>query len=188
MKRHNLIAVLALSIAPCAQAQTPRVEANHSVSLDLIGLDYAYEQPIGRKFTMTGRAGMIGGFAWGSGFLGDYFEYAIAPSIGAEARYYHSLDRRATKGRRTAGNSASFLSLEARYVFAEGFSSDNVDISGGAILTPGWGMRRVWRERWLFEFRTGLNIQFYSELKTLDLYAFRIDWSPAANVRFGYKF
>lgn len=188
MKKQFLIAVLALLIAPCAQAQTPRVKANHSVSLHLIGLDYTYEHPIGRKSTIVGRAGVVGGLAWGSGFFGDYFEYAIVPAIGAEARYYHSLDRRAAKGRSTAGNSASFLSMGARYLFPGGIASDGVEITGGTILTPGWGLRRVWRERWLFEFRTGVNLQLYSRLKTADLYAFHIDWSPAANVRFGLVF
>ncbi len=192
MKKTFLIAVLALLIAPCAQAQTPRVEANHSVSLDLLGpgLGYGYEHPVGRKSTIVGRAGVVGGLAWGSGFFGDYFGYAIVPAIGAEARYYHSLDRRAAKGRSTAGNSASFLSMGVRYLFPGGIASDGVEITGGTILTPGWGLRRVWRERWLFEFRTGVNLQLYSQLRSgsTDLYAFHIDWSPAANVRFGFVF
>ncbi len=191
MKKTFLITVLALLIAPCAQAQTPRVEANHSVSLDLLGLGlgYGYEHPIGRKSTIVGRAGVVGGLAWGSGFFLDYLEYAVVPTLGTEVRYYHSLDRRAAKGRNTAGNSASFLSMEARYVIpAAIIASDGVEIMDGAILTPGWGLRRVWGEKWLFEFRTGVNIQLYSQLKTVDLHAFRIAWSPAANVRFGFVF
>lgn len=163
----------------------PKTEANHSVTFDIPGAEYAYEHPLGGDYTIVGRAGFVGGMAWYyDSLFGDNFAWAAVPVIEADLRYYHSLDRRFARHRNMTSNSGSFLSFRTRYLFPFGLTSDNVDITGGAtIFTPGWGFRRVTPGGFLFEFVTGLNFIAnhtgrYDEAKI----------SPALNVRLGYNF
>lgn len=194
MKKGFFIALAALLVAPlCGKAQEPRTEANHSVTVNILGLDYAYEQPVGKKFTMTGRIGAAVGLKWNYPRFGDVassnFSWLAVPTIGAEGRYYHSFGRRAEKGRNTSHNSGSFLSMGAQYYLPCGVvSSKDVEIvSGATVLTPGWGFRRVWRDKWLFEFTTGVNLGVTIPKSEYN-YESEFFWAPALSARFGYKF
>ncbi len=179
-------------------ATLPHTEANHSISLNYLGLRYAYEHPIGRTGTIIGRAGADFGAAWGDGFFGDYSYWMAAPVLEVEPRWYYGLDRRAAKGRRTAGNAGSFLSLGLQNYFPGYISDRSLKMSGVTTLSPTWGFRRVWGSGWMFEFRTGLVFLYshsgvnYIGSSTIDgLYTDtdrHLFWAPQLNFRFGYKF
>jgi hypothetical protein len=172
-------------------AEPPSTEANHSVSIDLIGLRYAYELPIARKATIIGRVGANFGAAWFTGGewrtgitlpYGDYL--MISPSIDIEPRWYYGLDRREMHSRSSAGNSGSFLSLKVQHRFPGYISDDYIRMVGTTFASPTWGLRRVWRDHWLFEFTTGLRFGmsqgYWWSADVVD----RLD----VNVRFGYTF
>jgi hypothetical protein len=162
--------------------QPASVEANHAISLSVIGLSYAYEHPIARRATVIGRVGAEFGGVREIGFYKDNYLWMIAPSIDIEPRFYHSLDRRERRARSTAGNSATFAALQVRNILPFGYTSDSsrIEIAGATFLTPMLGLRRVWGAGWLFELMTG--------------YSFVFDWSGsrlsglALDLRFGYAF
>jgi len=148
-----------------------------------LGLHYAYEHPLARRFTIVGRVGADTEAMWSSHtFYGDYYSYfMVAPSIDIEPRFYYGLDRRARHGRSTRGNAGSFVSLQLKNILPMGYiSNDTMRIVGSTSLTPMWGLRRVWGEHWLFEFTAGETIA--------------IGWGGEfqhglyANIRFGYSF
>jgi hypothetical protein len=196
MKKAILTALVAAVLAVSASAQEqfiepPRTEANHSVSIDLLGLHYAYEHPLGRTGTIIGRAGVNLGISGGNWRTGTAFEYGnywqLQPTIEIEPRWYYGLDRRAGKGRNTAGNSGSFLSLRMANLFP-GYSSDGYKMTGATTFSPSWGLRRVWNSGLMLEFTTGYRIglthdsrpQWWGEddfLSHLDI-----------GLRLGYKF
>ncbi len=204
MKKLLLCTLAALVWAPfCADAQErfaepPSTAANHSVSIDLIGLHYAYELPIARKATIIGRIGANfgaagygnGGGNWRTGagvpWNGDFL--MIVPSIDIEPRWYYGLDRREEHGRDSYGNVGSFLSLKVQSRFPGYISDSNLKpMEGVTFLSPAWGLRRVWRDHWLLEFSTG--VRFGIAHKDYRLWNDRnaLDYLDV-NVRFGYSF
>lgn len=174
-------------------AEPARTEANHSISIELVGLHYAYEFPIGRKATIIGRAGVNFGMALGSWRTGTGVDWAnsdflwmAAPVIEIEPRWYYGLDRRERHGRSTDKNAGSFLSLGVQNIFPGYISDSNMRIIGSTTFAPAWGLRRVWAEHWMFEFATGLRFgvthegDWWGGERTID----HLD----VNVRFGYAF
>jgi hypothetical protein len=161
----------------CGQIQAQATESTQSVSLSVLGLEYAYEHPLNRKFTVTGRGGLAAGMKWNK--ISDNhtkFDYLICPTVVLESRYYYNLEKRFAKGKETARNSAGFLSAQARYYIPWGITPENNRIRENAIVfSPSWGLRRILYSKWIVEINTGLN------LWTGD---FKIE--PAANVRFGF--
>lgn len=174
----------------------PRVEANHSVSVDLLGVHYAYELPVARTLTVVGRVGVdfaVTGGDWRSSVLMPYGDcFMAAPTIEIEPRWYCGLDRRERHGRSTDGNQGSFLSLRVANVF-RGHVTNDWPRAGMTTFTPAWGLRRVWRGGWMMEFSTGLRFGFlHKELWAGD--GRRIFERDDAlehldlGLRFGYKF
>ena len=165
-------------------AQPARTQSTQAVSLSIpqgVALQYEYEHPLGRLGTIVGRVGADAGGAWGSSFFGDYAYWHIQPSIDIEPRFYYGLDRRERHGRSTEGNAGSFIALRTKTLIPVGYISDSdLVFTGATVLTPQWGVRRVWGGHFLFEFTTGVN--------------FAVGWrggvatSLALGLRFGYAF
>lgn len=174
-------------------AEPSRTEANHSVSIDLIGIHYAYEHPLGRTATIVGRAGANFGFAWSGSwrsgtmyYYGSYWE--VKPTVEIEPRWYYGLDRREWRGRSTDGNAGSYLSLNVSNVFP-GYNSNDFKMWGYTTFAPTWGMRRVWSSGLMLEFSTGYRFGFYHDPATTPIFddedfLNHID----LNLRFGFKF
>ena len=187
-----IVCALAALVAPlAASAQSdnfvspPSTERTHSVSLQIplgAGLYYSYEQPLGRLGSIVGRVGAEAGGAWGYNMItGKNSFWAVAPSIDIEPRWYYGLDRRDAHGRDTFGNAGSFLAMQIKNTLPWGYISDrNRTLTGVTVLTPMWGLRRVWGDHWQFEFTAG--------------YSIGLGWkgevgnSPHLGVRFGYAF
>jgi hypothetical protein len=191
MKKVFLMAAVAILTAMNANAQSdntqkPRTETTQSISLNIpLGAEigYAYEHPIARRATITGRVNVYGGGAWGYNmFAGDWGYWFITPTVDVEPRFYYGLDRRAAHGRSTAGNAGSFLALQVKNILPFGYISDSrFAIYGATAFTPMWGMRRVLSEDWLFEFTAGYTI---AKGWSSD----GVAHSPYLGVRFGYSF
>jgi hypothetical protein len=191
MKKIILMAAAAIVLAATGAraqerfAEQPRTETTQSVSLYLpygVGLHYEYEHPLARRATITGRVGVDGGAAWGYNlFEGDFFVWTVIPSVDIEPRFYYGLDRRAARGRGTAGNAGSFLSLQMKNFMPFGYISDSdLTLVGATSFTPMWGMRRVWGGHWLFEFTAGAALAWG--------WKGGFQGSPHLGVRFGYSF
>lgn len=174
MKKFIFCALAALLVAPFAAsaqsqnfAQKPRVEAGHSVSLDLMGLHYGYELPVSRTFSLIGRVGGNFGATWynsrGGNWRtgnavpwGDY--WMITPSVEIEPRWYYGLDRRERHGRSSFGNAGSFVSVNIQSRFPGYISDKGFDMDGVTFFSPTWGMRRMWGGHWMFEFTAGARL------------------------------
>ncbi|MDR2911336.1 MAG: hypothetical protein LBV47_08270 [Bacteroidales bacterium] len=179
MKRLFLLLFLfcLLFLPFCEEIQAQAAESNQSISLNVLGLEYVYEHPLDKKFTVTGRGGLAAGILW-TKMSGSYtkFDYLICPTVGLESRYYYNLEKRFVEGKKTANNSANFLSVQARYYIPWGMASENMKIRENAIVfSPSWGLRRVLNSKWIFEINTGLN-----------LWANDFKLEPAANARIGF--
>lgn len=189
MKKRILAVLVAVIVAVSAAAQDkPATEAGHSISVDLFGVQYAYELPVARTATITGRVeakffAVFGASRQHSNYSGYV---GVIPTVELEPRWYYGLDRRAANGRNTAGNQGSFVALRLYTYLPYGYcSASYVHMDGVAWVAPTWGLRRVWRDGWMFEFHTGPRLGYGYHGDFADRPFFKgID----LNVRFGYRF
>jgi len=170
---------------------------NTSVSITAQGLFVAYELPLFHQFTVEGRAGFCipVGYATGTiyptiGYVG--YEYklghttadglfmSVHPSVKVTPRLYYNLKKRASKQKNTSMNSGGFLGLSAAYAFNP-IATYNADGNSLFAITPHWGLRRVVKDWFLFEFAGGTSYNINSKYNTKE-------WSLFIDVRLGYIF
>jgi hypothetical protein len=193
-----------LTLGASAQRRTsipsgqPRVEVGHTLAVDLLGVDYNYEQPLARTVAVIGRVGVNFGAAWPGRNGGDwrtgvaipYGDYTmIAPAVELEPRWYYGLDRRAGRGRSTDGNAGSFVSLRMQSMLHPiGHDARRRSgISGMTTFAPTWGLRRMWGGHWAMEFTTGVRFGVRHDGLPLSPDGDAVDHLDL-NLRFGYTF
>ncbi len=166
-------------VYPGLMSAQSRIMSNHSVGLKTNGLEYAYEQALGGDFSIVGHAGIEANLwlDFIEMFAGDN-SYNLNPAISIEPRYYYNMARRLRRGKDAGGLSADFISLETKYIF-ESIVPKNEGAYYPIVISPTWGLRRVWRDKWLLEFNAGLN--FYRDKDDTSC-------GPRLNLKFGFKF
>lgn len=151
-------------------SEKPKAVSNHSFSLQIVGIEYGYEQKLGGSFSMVFRAGMVPS---GLYYFGNYTqtEFAFKSSFGIniEPRFYTNFGRRARLGKSTFKNSADFVAIKI-----QGALSGPFDFS----ITPMYGIRRVWGKHWFGEFSVGGRIGIMNYLYL----------APYLQYRFGFVF
>ena len=163
--RKIFLFIIGLSAALPLAAQTDRTEKVQSVQLNLLGLQYSYTFPVGKKWTVTPHAGISGEFGWtSSGYwswseddgLRDegHFFYTLRGSGGIDVRYYYNLSRRLEQGRRTAFNSGNFFAVDFQY-HSRAFAYKNAVRDDVLLAYPCWGIRRVYQGKYLLEVTGG---------------------------------
>ncbi len=135
-------------------AQDRNVVSLHSISAQIGGLDYSYEQRLGGDFSMVFRAGFLPeeisvySSAWGT----QSFGIVASAGLAIEPRYYTNFDRRVRLGKTTYKNSADFVAMK----IGAGLSGNGRGDEFCLNVTPMYGIRRVWGEHWFGEFTTGV--------------------------------
>lgn len=181
LKKWVCIVVSVLSLSPLA---AQKVVTTHSVSVELAGLMYAYECPLGNRFSLVARVGTQAGIQYSSysSFWGERehrWSVGLYPVLSVEPRYYYNLSKRYEAGKNAFKNSGAFLSCNVQYYFPP-YYRHQVEGKGGLVVTPFWGFRRVWYRHLLFELGGGLS------LASNDFSSVSV--GPAFNVRLGYLF
>ncbi len=153
MKRFTVIMIVAMT-GLVMSAQDRNVVSLHSISAQIGGLDYSYEQRLGGDFSMVFRAGFLPeeisvySSAWGT----QSFGIVASAGLAIEPRYYTNFDRRVRLGKTTYKNSADFVAMK----IGAGLSGNGRGDEFCLNVTPMYGIRRVWGEHWFGEFTTGV--------------------------------
>jgi hypothetical protein len=123
--------------------------SNHSISAQVLGLEYSFEGALASNFTLIARAGVVPtGIAFSSGILNStYAHFNVGLGLTLEPRIYTSFDRRARLGRSTYMNSSDFVSFRTQAIWA----ADGVCFA----FTPLYGIRRTTGDHWAHEFTFG---------------------------------
>lgn len=186
-----LILAVAVSASVCrAQEQPARVVSNHSFNVKTTsailyaGAGYTYELALGQKFSVLGSAWLMADFVSPffkiEGVLDKDTYLLLQPAVSIEPRFYYNMSKRAARGRNTNLNSANFLSANFDIVFPSIYGTDGVERDFTFLLiTPQWGMRRVYKSGFMFEFNAGASFLFADGL---------FDWVPAIGLKLGYAF
>lgn len=157
--------------------------SNHSISTStLFGLEYAYEQSLGKISTLVMRAGIPNRVMWRS-YVSDGNMLHIdgrstfAYGLTFEPRIYTSMNRRASMGRKTLKNSSDFVAFRLQGTLG----SPNYP-TAEVYFVPMYGIRRVWGEHWFGEFTVGGGITCHN------LYGWDLNFKPHVQYRVGYVF
>ena len=137
LKKWACVVVSLLSLSPLAAQQ---VVSTHSVSVELAGLMYAYECPLGDRFSLVARVGTQAGIQYLSSgsFWGERehrWSVGLYPVLSVEPRYYYNLSKRYEAGKNTFKNSGAFLSCNLQYDFPP-YYRHQVEDKGGFVVTP----------------------------------------------------
>lgn len=147
MMKHRLLnTILFLLTFVSVKAQdNPRAVSGQSVSADVLGVEYSYEQALGGRWTLAGRVGlppMVTSAVRSNHGLSVATE--ACPAFSLESRYYTSLARRVRKGRSIHSNSSDFLML--RMVGASMLrKTDPYE----AKIIAAYGIRRAWNHMFI---------------------------------------
>lgn len=173
MNKYLITSIIFLGMALSANAQEPAVAvSNHSISVDIPGLEYGYEQALGGSWTIIGRVGfapMVTEASYNK--KGFHVLTEAKPAVSLESRYYTTLGRRARHGRSTENNSSNFLML--RYSAANVFSNT---APYQAKIIFAYGIRRSGRH-FFVEPTAGIGYQGYPDIVL-----------PHTQVRLGFVF
>lgn len=169
----SLFVVIGSIITLKAQTTT----SDHSIGINLLGVEYSYEQSLGKAFTLNSSAGLGSNLIFSSGSK-PYFD--IAPYITIAPRYYYNINKRASRGQNVFKNSANYLTVKATYIFQPIAQTIDIDYRSRFGVAPAWGIKRVYNQKWVLDFNLGLNLLFDKGHKS--------DIAPAANIKFGYIF
>lgn len=115
--------------------------------------------------------------------------FSLFPVVSVSPRWYYSLHKRQMKGRKTAGNSANFLSLNLTFN-PNWFEITNFPYDrkyGNAIqLIPSWGMRRSIGKHFDFELGLGMGYSYYFVVNPD--FEYQHAFIAKLHLRFGYHF
>ncbi|TXK33877.1 hypothetical protein FVR03_18245 [Pontibacter qinzhouensis] len=171
-----------------ATAQDASVEKSiYGIQTGFLGIWAHNESRIADKFAIRSEIGFDAGL-FGSGFSNNNLGYVLTPVLTVEPRWYYNIKRRDTKGRRTANNSANFLTAKINY-HPDWFtiSSDDRWVHNQIAVIPTWGIRRVIGKHFTYETAIGLGYR-YTFRKS---YGFSTNLGEAAfdlDLRIGYTF
>ena len=132
--------------------------SNHSLSAQLLGLEYSFEGALASNFTIVARAGLVPtGVSLTSTLDGlSSLHFSMAAGLTLEPRIYTSFDRRARLGRSTYMNSSDFVAFRGQCLWAGG-----EDLA--LVLTPLYRIRRTTGDHWAHEFTFGPRVAWVGE-------------------------
>ena len=175
MKKLLGLTLITLLTAGKVSAQQDVQNTEASVENSVIGIQAGlgawayYEFGFTNKIALRAETGINGGF-WFGGIYSDNIEFAFAPVVSVEPRWYYNIDKRVDKGRNIKGNSGNFISLKISYMpdwFLIKSYSDrtwtslpepNRNVYDQISIIPTWGIRRTLGNH--FDYEAGLGLGY----------------------------
>jgi hypothetical protein len=190
MKRIFIAALMLCATVTRAQdseAATATVEKSiFNVQTGFLGLYVNNEYGLSSHIALRTEAGLEAGFT----ARPDDSEWAIAPMLNLEPRYYYNIEKRAGKGHNVSGNAASFVTISARLnpgllVYS---TQENAKMATTLTFVPKWGIRRnIGNSN--FNYEVGIGIGYYTLLgNDKKYYDDKEGIALDLHLRIGYRF
>lgn len=155
-KNYFLLLLLIISFTTIqAQEEAPVSVAKNQFKINfLLSPGFVYEHGFSEKNTLYSEACVLLGYRSNSNY-GESTWYFV-PRITEQFRHYYNLEKRATKGKRTANNSGNFIALHANYDFQsistnKWFNEYITAFSAG----PVWGIQRTYKGKFNMDLNIG---------------------------------
>ncbi|MTH18223.1 hypothetical protein [Flavobacterium sp. LC2016-01] len=177
MKKIYFLMLLLAAFNVHAQDDAPVSVAKNQFKINVILLPgFVYEHGFSAKNTLYSEASIVTGYRHNSWY--DESTWYFTPRITEQLRHYYNLEKRATKGKRTAFNSGNFIALNANYYF-QSISTNkwfNEEVPSFAI-GPVWGIQRTYKGKLNIDLHIGAGVY-------VDKYD--TDFTPIANFCLGW--
>lgn len=154
-------------------ASAQLVTSNHSLSAEIVGIEYTYEYAVGGNWSVLFRAGApCAPIVWEETPVGSTEEWHMSiawgplPGITIEPRVYTNIQRRANKGKEVDNNSANFFSIKIQSNYGIWFPE----------FIPAYGIRRSEDGHWFEEYTFGA-VYYTAHNRFLPHLEFRIGYS-----------
>lgn len=115
--------------------------------------------------------------------------FLLAAALTLEPRWYYNLNKRASKSRRTNGNSGNFISIKTTY-HPDWFvisNQSNINLITDISIVPTWGIRRTIGNHFNYEAGFGIGYLHYFKKETMVLLN-ESDVAVNLHLRVGYHF
>jgi putative salt-induced outer membrane protein YdiY len=159
MKKNRLFLILSVLFINALHAQddAPITVVKNQFKINVLLPGFVYEHGFSAKNTLYSEASLGLGFTSGGGNS----NFAFYPNINEQFRHYYNLEKRATKGKRTARNSGNFIAGNAIYNFGSISTNDDYRESAPSFTVAAlWGLQRTYKGRFNLEFSVGPGVNF----------------------------
>jgi hypothetical protein len=158
MKRIIFLCLIVISTSIFVYGQSDEVKVERSLlSVYFIPLKISYEQGIGKSNTLELGVG-LNGVTWLDEY--DQFRFGIAPFTEAYFKNYYNLDKRNSKGKRTACNSGNYWGILARYRFNPITGDTDDERFKSTFIAPVWGFQRNYNSNFSLGMDFGFGVGF----------------------------
>lgn len=185
MKKMLLSLIGLFSIALHSQVATVE-KSTFGVQTGFFGIWIHNEARLANSVALRSELGLDMGI-----FGNDIYSYGylFVPVITAEPRWYYNLQKRASKMKRTDGNSANLVSVKTSYHPDLIAISDreNLHIVPDISIVPTWGIRRNVGRHFTYEAGFGVGYVYYFA-KSAGYENNEDDVAVNAHLRIGYRF
>ncbi len=154
MKNKILTNLFLLAIVFVKAQSSPVTVEQSQFKINFLLPSISYERALSNKSTLYSEFGTSFGLQSGSN---TNVNWTFIPFLNEEFRHYYNLEKRASKGKITAGNSGSFFALNAIYNF-KSLNTDSKITSQSAdfSIIPTWGFQHTGKKG----FSTSLNLGY----------------------------
>lgn len=172
----TLIVFAFLFNASYAQDEAVTTVQKNQFKINLLFPGFVYEHGFSAKNTLYSEVSLGAGYRYDSYY--DESNVYLFPMITEQFRHYYNFDKRASKGKRTAYNSANFVALAASYNFQSISTNESYgNYAPSFTLAPVWGFQRTYKGKLNLEVHlgAGINIDKYDT-----------QFAPIANFTLGW--
>lgn len=178
MNKYFIIVLSVFGIYSLSAQSSFSVEKNQfKVNVLLPG--FVYEHGFTAKNTLYSEVSF--GFGYRSNFYGGS-SWLLYPNIHEQFRHYYNLEKRTSKGKKTAHNSGNFIALNAIYNFKEILTNKHLSKEASSFtIGPVWGLQQTYQRNFNLSLNTGIgyNINKYNnkyDNKFVPIINFTLGW------------
>jgi hypothetical protein len=178
MKKKYLFLFLSVLFANAIQAQdeAPTTVTKNQFKINILFPGFVFEHGLSDKNTLYSEVSLGAGYRKNS-YYNESNVY-LFPMINEQVRHYYNLEKRASKGKRTAHNSGNFVALSAYYNFKSISTNEEYgDYSSSFTVAPLWGFQRTYKRNFNLEIHLGAGIN-------IDKY--NTEFAPIGNLTLGW--
>lgn len=176
---------LATSLSALAQeGPVPAVSSLHKIHF--LNACYEWEARLTDRTTLSLNAG-LGFTIYGQSQPPDskvQWNWVLFPVGHVQYRHYYNLQKRASRGRSTRGNSGNFLT--AGFLWStRSLAERNITMWNGLHPMVGWGLQRTYRKNFHLQWVLGAALYSFNAVGSGNSYS---EFGPMIQLKLGYAF